>query len=109
MIFKRVILVLILLLTSIISFSQKPTNGKYLFRFFDLEYGKFHGTCIVTVKDDTIKVVAKEDCHRKPNQLITEGTLKKHNNAKWVIIPFIKNEDDYFDTVDFKKKIFYTY
>jgi hypothetical protein len=109
MFLKNIFLVLFVLSISLIAFSQNPKSGKYLFRFFDIEYGKFHGTCVVTVKGDSIKVVAKEDCHRKLNELITEGILKKDKSTKWIIVPYKKNEEDYFDKIDFTKKIFYTY
>ncbi len=105
---KQVITILFFLL-SVSSFAQKPQSGVYKFKYFDLEYNKFHGTCKVIIRKDSIKVFAVEDCHRKAGELISEGTLKKKNN-RWIIVPFKHLEDEGMDEyIDVNKKIFYTY
>jgi hypothetical protein len=111
---KKLILVFFIFL-SIASLAQKPANGTYLLKFFDLEYGKFHGTCKVIVKGDSATVYAVEDCHRKKGQLINAGLIKIESDGRWLIFHRKKkgeNDSDYEempDRINFKKKIFYTY
>ncbi len=111
----RKLVVIFFIFISITSSSQKPSNGTYLLKFFDLEYGKFHGICKVIVIGDSVAVYAVKDCHRKKGQLINSGLIKLGKDGKWLIF-HRKNKDekdnDYEempDRVSFKKKIFYTY
>lgn len=110
---KKSILFLFFCVFALIASAQKPVNGIYLLRFFDLEYRKFHGTCKAIVIGDSVAVYAVEDCHRKKNQLINAGLIKLESDGKWLIFHRKnKGDSDYEempDRISFKKKIFYTY
>jgi hypothetical protein len=114
---KAITLCLLACTLATVSFAQKqkPKDGTYMFKYLDLEYMHFHGICKVVVKGDSVKVIAVEDCHRAPDELIEEGVLKmdktnKHSkhSGDWFISNSTIPDDDILTSLDFKKKIYYT-
>jgi hypothetical protein len=106
---KRIMTIFFLLPISSFLFAQKLQNGVYFFKFFDTEYRKFFGTCKVIIKKDSVKVIAIKDCHRKKGELIEEGILKKRSENKWAITPFKKVDDEDYSSINFKRKIYYSF
>ncbi|MDE1191929.1 MAG: hypothetical protein PW786_07315 [Arachidicoccus sp.] len=110
----RNIITLCFLFFTIISFAQKPKNGTHVFKYFDTEYHKFCGKCKVIIKEDSlIKVISLEDCHTFKGAVICNGTFRKTDDVNiWTIRDenqYNENEDCECLSIDFKKKIFYTY
>lgn len=110
---KKITLLLVTVFYLTTAFSQKLNDGKYIFKFFDEEYGKATGTCEVEIKMDSIFVYAKDGCHIKNGELLAKGILIKHKSGKWIIGKNQKDKDakkigvynNELFIVDIKKKI----
>lgn len=61
---RALIFTLIFLSIGLNSFSQKPKNGVYVLKFFDLEYNSFVGTCKLILNKDSATVYAGKDLNR---------------------------------------------
>jgi len=103
---RVLLLILFVLSINLNSFGQKPKNGIYLLKYFDLEYNKFAGTCKWILNNDSIATYAEKDCHRTPGALIEKGALKKNKTGDWIVY---RKEEDMPSKIDFKKKIYYSF
>ena len=115
------ILLILFIFTSLISFSQIPKSGTYIFKYCDLEYESgCYGNCKVIIKKDSITIYAtKELAERrtftKEGDIIDQGIILKHRSGKWIVG---KNKKDINAKqigvegpaiIDFKTKQYWTF
>lgn len=96
---KAIIIVFLFLSFGFFAYSQRFKNGTYLFKYFDIEYERFNGTCKVIIKSDSVSIYAVTGCNRTPGTLIEKGLLIKNKLDKWVIK---LQSEDVPSTIDFK-------
>ncbi len=87
---KRLLILKILLVVSIISFGQKPKDGTYTYSIAFAEWnGKSLGaTGTVIIKGDSIKVVhnGKANLTGNKGDILEQGIILKHKKTgKWII------------------------
>ena len=111
----------ILILKALVSDSQIPESGTYIFKYCDLEYENgCHATCKVVIKKDSIVVYATKELSErrtstKQGEVIDKGIILKHQSGKWIVG---KTQADVHAKeigvegpaiLDFKKKQYWTF
>jgi len=80
-----------ILFLSLVSYSQIPKSGTYVFKYCDLEYeNSCYSTCKVVIKGTHITVnatkeLSKDRSYTKEGEIIDQGTILKHESGKWII------------------------
>lgn len=111
----KVFLFLMFSSVSLVSISQIPRSGSYIYRYCDMEYNKCLGTCKIVIKKDHVTVYATKELAGdnigfKESDVIAKGIIAKGQSGKWVIV---KNKQqatqkNHFEeplpTLDFKNK-----
>lgn len=106
---------------SLISFSQIPKSGIYIYKYCDAEYNKCLSTCKVVIKGNKITIYATKELSKsitnlKEGDIIDKGFILKHVSGKWIIGHNLKDKNakeiggcsEGPTIIDFKKKEFWT-
>ena len=75
---------------SLVSLSQIPKSGIYIYKYCDHEYNQCLSTCKVVIKGNYITVYATKDLAEqrtftKEGDIIDKGIILKHKSGKWII------------------------
>jgi hypothetical protein len=107
-----------LLLSSLISFSQIPKPGAYIYSYCDIEYNMCSATCKVVIKGSHITVYATKELAKtitgtREGDVLSKGLIIKHKSGRWIIGKSEKDkyteEDEIFTTLDFQKKQYWRF
>ena len=105
-----------LILNSLVSPSQIPKSGTYIYSFCDMEYNKCSGSCKVVIQGNRIAVyatkeLAKKITDTKEGDVLSKGLIIKHKSGKWIIGKSEKDRyaKEIFTTLDFKKKQYWSF
>ncbi len=106
----------ILILNSLVSFSQIPKSGTYIYSFCDIEYNMCSSNCKVVIKGNHITVYATKELagkitNTKEGDVLSDGLIIKHKSGKWIIGKSEKdrNTEEIFTTLDFKKRQYWQF
>jgi hypothetical protein len=91
---KKIIISIFLVIITIVTFAQKPKDGKYFYNFKDAHYqdNPITGTCTVVIKGSNIIVYYKSgNPTGKKGTVYKKGLLLKHKSGVWIIA---KTKDD---------------
>lgn len=116
----KIITLILFFSISLISFSQIPKSGTYIYKFCDLEYHSCVSTCKLVIKEDSITIYATKKLSEnrtftKEGDIIDKGIILKHKSGKWIIG---KNKKDINAKeigvegpaiIDFKEKKYWTF
>ena len=101
---------------SLVSLSQIPKSGTYIYKYCDMEYNKCLSTCKVVIKGNHITIYATKELaqritNTKEGEIINKGIILKHKSGKWVVGKNVKDKyaEDIFTTLDFLKKQYWQF
>ena len=107
---------LILIFNSVVSLSQIPKSGTYIYSFCDMEYNMCSGSCKVVIRGNHITVYATKELagkitDTKEGDVLSKGLIIKHKSGKWIIGESEKDKyaKEIFTTLDFKKKQYWRF
>lgn len=108
----RRILLLTFIFLSLISSSQIPKSGTYIYKYCDIEYNKCLGVCKVVIRKNHITVYATVELAKQLNcyagEILNKGIIIKNKSGEWIIKPS-KDEEDSHTKIDFKKKQYWQF
>ena len=87
---KAIPLIFIFIISSLLSYSQKPKNGTYTYSIAFEEWGgkSLGATCTVRIKGNSIWIIhnGKANLTGKKGEIMDEGVIMKHKKTgKWII------------------------
>lgn len=100
---------------SLVSFSQIPKSGTYIYKYCDIEYHKCLSTCKIVIKGNHITVYATKELAQqittREGEILNKGIILKHKSGKWIIGKTQKDKyiEDPFTALDFKKKQYWQF
>ena len=116
--FMKLVVLFVLTFVSLLSFSQIPKPGTYIYSYCDIEYNLCSGTCKVVIQGNHITVYATKELAgkitgTKEGDVLDKGLIIKHKSGQWIIGKSEKERDkspdEVFTTLDFKKKQYWRF
>ncbi len=113
----KIVLLILFVFVTTLSFAQIPKSGTYTYNYCDEEYNTCLSKCKVKIKGNKIWIYAPTGLTGiKEGQLFDAGILVKDSSGKWLILQSEKDKKNITNKirnqvswVDFKRKRFWTF